>query len=170
MPIAIKVLQAEGKIKTALIIDLDAHQGNGTIVCLPEDESTFCLSLHQGNIYPIPKEQGDWDIELATGTGDREYLELLKQTLNEVFNKANQPDIVIYQAGCDTLQTDPLAGLNMSSQGIVKRDLMVIQACINRNIPVVMTLGGGYSENAWKVQYESVKTIVNKYPSSKTEK
>ena len=165
MPIAVRVLQAEGKIKTALIIDLDAHQGNGTIVCLPEDESTFCFSLHQGDIYPIPKEQGDWDIELARGTGDREYLELLAQRLNEVFDKAKHPDIVIYQAGCDTLRTDPLADLNMTSEGIVKRDLMVIQACIDRNIPVVMTLGGGYSENAWKVQYESVKAIIKKYPT-----
>jgi len=169
MPITVRVLQAEGKIKTALIIDLDAHQGNGTIVCLPEDESTYCLSLHQGNIYPVPKEQGDWDIELAAGTGDQEYLELLERTLNEVFDKAKQPDIVIYQAGCDTLRTDPLAGLNMTAEGIVQRDLMVIQACVKRNIPVVMTLGGGYSENAWKVQYESVKAILKKYPSSQTD-
>lgn len=166
MPIAIRTLQAEGLIQRALIIDLDAHQGNGTIVCLADDESTYCVSLHQGDIYPIPKEKGDWDLELEAGTDDQKYLKVVEQILAEAFEKAGEPEIVFYQAGCDPLETDPLASLKMTKAGIVKRDLMVLEACSDRGIPVVMTLGGGYSDRAWEVQYESIRSAVGRFGSA----
>jgi histone deacetylase 11 len=115
--------------------------------------------MHQGNIYPIPKENSDLDIELRAGTGDTEYLEILSRSLPGLF-ESSKPDIVFIVGGCDTLKDDPLASLNMTEDGIVKRDWIVIEACLNRKIPVVMTLAGGYSKNAWHAQYLSIKNII----------
>lgn len=162
IPIAIRQLQAEKLIKTALIVDVDVHQGNGTIVCLADDPTTFTFSMHQDNIYPIPKEVGDWDVELASGMDDTEYLQILSDCLPKLFRDA-KPDICFIVGGCDTLQGDPLAGLNMSHQGIVKRDAMIVAACLERQVPVVLTLGGGYSPDAWQAQYLSIKNLLQTY-------
>ena len=162
IPIAIRKLQKEKKLKRALVIDIDAHQGNGTICCLADDDSTFCFSIHQKGIYPVPKEKGDLDIELAAGTGDKEILEILKKELPKIFERS-KPDLVFVVGGCDPLKDDPLAGLAMTTKGIIERDLLVVQACVDRNIPVVFTLAGGYSKNAWKTQYQSVKNLIEKF-------
>ncbi len=159
IPIAIRKLQQDGEIKTAMVFDLDVHQGNGTAICLAEDDTTFTFSMHQGDIYPNPKEDSDMDVELMSGEGDREILPKVEKYLNAVFEKFH-PDIVFYVAGCDMLNGDPLASLTMTESGIVKRDALVINACRKRNIPVVMTLAGGYSPNAWRAQYKSIKNIL----------
>ena len=159
IPIAIRALQAEGKIRRALVIDLDVHQGNGTAECLADDPSTCTFSMHQGDIYPIPKARSDLDVELRAGTGDGEFLRLLQRHLPGLFSRA-QPDIVFYVAGCDTLAGDPLASLAMTEEGVVRRDAMVIDACVERKVPVVMTLGGGYSADAWRSQYASIHRII----------
>jgi histone deacetylase 11 len=158
VPIAIRQLQKDKKIKKALIIDTDVHQGNGTVVCLANDPSTYTFSMHQGNIYPIPKEVGDKDIELKSGMKDEAYLAILERELPKLF-AASKPDIVFYVAGCDTLSGDPLASLEMSHEGIAKRDLMVAASCFKHKVPFVMTLSGGYSKDAWKAQHLSIKGI-----------
>jgi histone deacetylase 11 len=163
MPIAVRILQNERLIARALIVDLDAHQGNGTILCCPNDDAVFTFSMHQGDAYPIPKQRGDRDVELAAGTGDRAYLDTLRRELPEAIRQS-RPDLVILQAGCDTLADDPLAGLAMTPEGIVARDAYVIDTCATSNIPVVMTLGGGYSQNAWKAQHASIRRTLQTYP------
>jgi histone deacetylase 11 len=163
IPIAIRTLQEERKIQRALIIDLDVHQGNGTAICLAGDETTYCFSMHQSDIYPIPKEQSDMDIELSSGTVDDTYLKILHENLPLVFESAGDIDIVFYQAGCDTISGDPLADLEMTEEGIIKRDQAVIEYCVSRQVPVVMTLGGGYSDTAWHIQYSSIRRILESY-------
>ncbi|MCG8512375.1 MAG: histone deacetylase [Rhodospirillales bacterium] len=162
MPIAVRVLQDEGVIERALVIDLDVHQGNGTAECLADDATTFTFSMHQGDIYPVPKATSDLDVELKGGMEDEAYLELLRSLLDDLSEKS-QPDIVFFQAGCDVLKGDPLASLAMSQEGIVERDAMVMDACAARGVPVVMTLGGGYSENAWRVQHASIQRTIERY-------
>lgn len=162
VPIAIRKLQSESLIKRAIVIDVDVHQGNGTIVCLPDDDSTFTFSMHQGNIYPIPKESGDLDVELNGGMEDEEYLEILAQHLPQILDDF-QADICFIVGGCDPLDGDPLASLKMTAEGIVKRDHAIVQACAERNLPVVLTLSGGYSPDAWKSQYLSVKNLLEVY-------
>ena len=164
IPIAIRKLQAEKKIKRALIIDVDAHQGNGTIKCLPHDNSTYCFSMHQGDIYPHPKEVGDLDISLKRGTGDEEFLKILEVSLPKI-TKLSKPDIIFVVGGCDPLSGDPLAGLEMTPAGIVKRDEMIVEFAVKKKIPIVYTLAGGYSKDAWKAQYQSVKNLLTKYGS-----
>ena len=162
MPIAIRVLQKDRLIRRAMVIDLDVHQGNGTAVCFAGDDSVFTFSMHQGDIYPIPKESSDLDIELQSGTDDRKFLKILRKGLGDAIDRA-RPDIVFLQAGCDTLKGDPLASLAMSLEGIVQRDAMVIDECVQRNLPVAMVLGGGYSKQAWEVQYASIERTLKKY-------
>jgi len=162
MPIAIRRLQKEGLIKRALVIDLDVHQGNGTAEYFKGDDSVFTFSMHEGDIYPFPKADSDMDIELEAGDGDDIFIETLGVYLPVVFDRA-RPDLVFYQAGVDPLAEDPLANLEMTPGGIARRDEMVIDACVRRGVPVVMCLGGGYSENAWKVQYGSIRNIIEKY-------
>lgn len=162
IPIAIRKLQKAKKIKRALIVDVDAHQGNGTICCLEDDDTTFCFSIHQKDIYPVPKERGDLDVEIKAGTGDKKILEILDKRLPEIINQS-KPDVVFVVGGCDPLEHDPLAGLKMSSDGIVKRDQMIVEHCVKRKLPVVFTLAGGYSRNAWTTQYASLKNLIKKY-------
>ena len=162
VPIAIRKLQAESLIKRAIVIDVDVHQGNGTIVCLPDDDSTFTFSMHQDDIYPIPKEVGDLDVELSSGMQDQEYLEILAEQLPKILAEA-EADICFIVGGCDPLDGDPLANLKMTADGIVKRDHAIIQACAERNLPVVLTLSGGYSPDAWKSQYLSIKNLIEVY-------
>lgn len=159
VPIAIRKLQQEKKIRRALIVDTDIHQGNGTILCLKNDATTYCFSMHEAGIYPQPKEKGDWDVELPAGITDDAYLAIFKKYLEKLFSES-KPDIVFHVAGCDALLGDPLANGKMSEAGIKRRDLMLMEACKKRNIPYVMTLAGGYSKHAWRAQAESIKAIL----------
>ena len=162
MPIAISVLRSEGLIQRALVVDLDVHQGDGTAICFSSDPQVFTFSMHQEHIYPIPKAKSDFDIELPSGTDDQAYLCILTQHLPGLIQRA-RPDIVFLQAGCDTLAGDPLATLAMTKDGIIKRDAIVLDHCVRRGIPVVMVLGGGYSQQAWAVQYASIRHTIEKY-------
>lgn len=159
VPIAIRVLQKENLIKRALIIDTDIHQGNGTIVCLKNDPTTYTFSMHERDIYPIPKEVGDEDVEVEAGVTDAVYLSILSGKLDELFAKS-KPDIVFHVAGCDALEGDPLASGKMTHEGILKRDAMIANACKKRGVPYVMTLSGGYSKDAWDAQYKSIRALI----------
>lgn len=162
LAVAVRRLQADGRIRRALVVDLDVHQGNGTAECFAGDDTVFTFSMHQGNIYPVPKATSDLDVELAAGTDDARFLAVLRRHLPEVFDRA-RPDIVFYQAGCDTLHDDPLAGLAMTKVGIAERDAAVVDACVRRGVPVVVTLGGGYTPRSWSVQAASVEHLIRTY-------
>ena len=162
IPVAIRCLQQAKRIKRAVVIDVDAHQGNGTIVCCQDDPQVFTFSIHEGGIYPIPKEQGSLDVELETGTGDQEYLRLLKQHLPKVLNRA-RADICFIVGGCDTLADDPLSNLAMTPSGIKERDQWIVDQCVAKKLPVVFTTSGGYSKDAWKAQFESIANLIRRY-------
>jgi len=162
LAIAIRVLQAEGIIRRALVIDLDVHQGNGTAEIFEDDDSVYTFSMHQGNIYPVPKATSDWDIELKSGVDDGTYLTVLAGALDKMFDEV-EFDIVFLQGGADVLRGDQLASLNVSPLGLVLRDAMVIDKCVKHKVPVVTTLGGGYQNDSWKAQYASIKRTLEKY-------
>ena len=162
MPIAIRTLQAEGLIRRALVVDLDVHQGNGTARCLESDDQVFTFDMHEGDIYPMPKENNDLDVPLRAGVGDEEYLAILSRNLSAVFDQA-APDLVFLQAGADVLEGDPLAHLRLTPDGVAQRDARVFAEADRRHIPIVMVLGGGYSRQAWCVQYRSVRQLIERY-------
>jgi acetoin utilization deacetylase AcuC-like enzyme len=141
--IAIRVLQREGRIERAAVVDLDVHQGNGTHAIFACDERVFTFSMHGGKNYPFHKVPGDLDIELADGTGDDDYLRILSDALPRVL-RASRPDLVIYLAGADPHESDRLGRLALTFAGLSRRDAMVLHTCRDVGIPVAITIAGGY--------------------------
>lgn len=127
-----------------LIVDLDVHQGNGTAEIFSEEPSVFTFSMHGRNNYPFKKENSDLDIELENGTGDEDYLTILKQTLPRLIEEQD-PDFIFYQSGVDILSTDKLGKLACTEAGCKERDRFVLQTCKNSGIPLEVSMGGGYS-------------------------
>jgi acetoin utilization deacetylase AcuC-like enzyme len=143
--IAASVLLDEKLIQTAIVIDLDVHQGNGTAEIFQANQNVFTFSMHGKKNYPLHKECSDLDVELEDGILDDEYLNLLNKHLNFLKDHMN-PDFIFYQAGVDVLATDKLGRLGLSIQGCRERDRLVFDMASQLNIPVVVTMGGGYSE------------------------
>jgi acetoin utilization deacetylase AcuC-like enzyme len=132
------------QVRTILVIDLDVHQGNGTAVMFQNEPRVFTFSVHGKDNYPLKKEQSDLDIALPTGTTDDTYLNTLYDTLPSLLN-AQQPDMLFYVAGVDILETDRLGKLSVSMQGVRQRDQFVFGEARRRNVPIVVSMGGGYS-------------------------
>ncbi|MBU2018271.1 MAG: histone deacetylase [Bacteroidetes bacterium] len=132
--------------KKVLILDLDVHQGNGTAEIFKNNDSVFTFSMHGKSNYPIRKEYSDWDIALENDTQDELYLHFLSKSLEE-FKKNHEFDLVFYQAGVDVLETDKLGKLKVSMEGVKKRDTLVLEYCHQSNIPAVVCMGGGYSQD-----------------------
>lgn len=145
MAIAAANLLSEGLASRILFVDLDVHQGNGSAAIFTDNPQVFTFSMHGEKNYPFHKEQSDLDIALPDGTGDRFYLEALSINLNHLV-ESFEPDFIFYQAGVDVLATDKLGKLSMSQNGCRARDRIVLDLCYRNAIPVVITMGGGYSE------------------------
>jgi acetoin utilization deacetylase AcuC-like enzyme len=142
--VAIRVMISDGLIETAMVIDLDVHQGDGTADIFENDTQVYTVSVHNEKNYPVRKKPGSLDIGLPDGMHDQAYLEVIRDMLPKAFNSF-MPDIVFYNAGVDTHANDKLGRLNMTSSGIAERDRRVIDACLRRNIPIAGIIGGGYS-------------------------
>ncbi len=130
--------------KKILVIDLDVHQGNGTAEIFKEQSMVFTFSMHGAKNYPLHKEQSDLDIALPDGMTDKAYLKILGEQLPRLFAQV-APDFVFYQSGVDVLATDHLGRLGLSLQGCRSRDAMVLQYCKQHQVPLVCSMGGGYS-------------------------
>jgi len=142
--IGARYLQQKGLAKKILIVDLDVHQGNGTAEIFKKDASVFTFSMHGKSNYPFIKETSDLDIALKNETKDNEYLSILKNTLPKLINQ-EKPDFIYYLCGVDVLETDKLGKLSLSVKGCKERDQFVLQTCRDFNIPLMCSMGGGYS-------------------------
>ncbi len=141
--IAIHWLRAQGHHRRAAVIDLDVHQGDGTAHFFEHDPDVFTLSLHGAHNFPFRKQRSSLDGELPDETSDEEYLRALDSALPRVWDFA--PEIVFYLSGVDALWSDVLGRLSLTYAGLAARDARVIGAAYERRIPLVITLGGGYS-------------------------
>jgi len=128
-----------------LIVDLDVHQGNGTAKLFENEKRVFTFSMHGAKNYPTRKENSDLDIGLPDGTTDEPFLKILNETLPRLIDEV-EPDIIFYLSGVDILATDKLGRLGMSIEGCKTRDRIVFELCEKNNIPVAVSMGGGYSE------------------------
>ena len=155
--IGARYLQHKGLVKKILIVDLDVHQGNGTAEIFRNDASVFTFSMHGKNNYPFKKEHSDLDIALDNDTDDSTYLKLLKNTLPKLIEE-QEPDFIYYLCGVDVIASDKLGKLGMSVEGCKERDRFVLNQCKNNNIPVMCSMGGGYSPD--------IKTIVNAHANT----
>jgi acetoin utilization deacetylase AcuC-like enzyme len=176
--VAIRRMQRDDLIRTAMTVDCDVHQGNGTAAIfagtrtasslLPSVSSStlqhpegttrggkmrqahagdvFTISLHQHNNYPLWKPPSSIDIDLPDGTGDEDYIAWLDNALSSGLRQF-EPDLICYIAGADPYKEDQLGGLNLTVEGLKRRDELVFQIARARGIPVMVTFAGGYARN-----------------------
>lgn len=142
--VALRQLRAEARIRRALIVDLDVHQGDGTAWIHREEPELYTFSMHCGENFPFQKQQSDLDLSLHQGMEDAEYLQILKNHLPSLIRK-HQPDLIFYNAGCDAHRDDPLGKLELTSEGLFERDSYVFQTALEAGVPIASVLGGGYS-------------------------
>jgi acetoin utilization deacetylase AcuC-like enzyme len=156
--VAARVLLGSGLIARAAVVDCDVHQGNGTATIFRGDPSVFTMSLHGGNNFPFHKETSDLDLVFPDGTRDEAYLAALGEHLPRVLD-TERPDIVFYLAGADPYEGDRLGRLKLTIEGLRARDRMVFGACVDRAIPVVITMSGGYADDVEAIATIHVNTI-----------
>src|SRR6185369_4546672 len=169
--VAIRCMQKDGKIRTAMTVDCDVHHGNGTAAIfagtrtsadpLPSVASStinkpggrarsarsgdvFTISLHQYNNYPPDKPPSSIDVDLPDGIGDEDYLAWLDNALSSGLRQF-EPDLICYIAGADPYREDQLGGLALTIEGLKKRDELVFKVARAKNIPVMVTYAGGYA-------------------------
>jgi acetoin utilization deacetylase AcuC-like enzyme len=171
--VAIRKLQKSGQIRRAMTVDCDVHHGNGTAAifsrhsngagaALPSRSAStlgehgdgtmldgpaddvFTISLHQQNNYPLAKPPSSIDVNLPDGIGDDAYLAWLDNALSSGFRQF-EPDLICYIAGADPYKEDQLGGLNLTMEGLMRRDELVFRAARARSVPIAVTFAGGYA-------------------------
>ncbi|RNC88331.1 MAG: histone deacetylase [Winogradskyella sp.] len=141
-----RYLQNKGLAHKILIVDLDVHQGNGTAEIFKNDPTVYTFSMHGKSNYPFKKEQSDLDIALEDNTNDSTYLSILKTTLPKLI-ETQKPDFIYYLCGVDIIASDKLGKLGMTIEGCKERDRFVLQTCKDYNLPIMCSMGGGYSSD-----------------------
>jgi acetoin utilization deacetylase AcuC-like enzyme len=167
--IAIRALQAEGRLERAVILDCDVHQGNGTAALAAGDPTIFTFSIHSENNFPLHKEQSDLDIGLPDGTGDEAYLAALEPGVGQALawaqaarDRARAP-LAIYLAGADPWEGDRLGKLALTKEGLARRDRLVLEMCRAAGLPVAVVLAGGYGrrvEDTVEIHLATVRVAV----------
>lgn len=165
--VAIRRMQQDARIRTAMTVDCDVHHGNGTAAIFPPSEvgasslpsagpgmqpavtetsagAVFTISLHQANNYPAYKPPSSIDVNLPDRTNDEQYLGWLENAVSSGLRRFS-PDLLCYIAGADPYREDQLGGLALTIQGLYQRDLFVFRVCKERKIPVMVTYAGGYA-------------------------
>lgn len=143
--IAIRKLQHEKAIERAMVVDCDVHHGNGTSSIFAGDNSVLTVSLHQWNNYPAEKPPSTIDVHLRDGTGDEEYLERLRGALEVALGF--EPHLIVYVAGADPYAEDQLGGLKLTMEGLQRRDRLVFETALEKEVPLAVTLAGGYARD-----------------------
>ena len=156
--IAIAVLRESGYQLPIAIVDLDYHQGNGNIVTFEEDETVFTYSLH-GSTWSHVQAARDQQFLLPSGTKDEAYLARLRQTLPAAIEE-HSTGLVFYIAGNDVLAGDQLGEFELTREGVLERDRFVTQVARQNRCPLVVTLGGGYSEDAWRPSADFINWLL----------
>jgi acetoin utilization deacetylase AcuC-like enzyme len=158
--VAIRRMQRDEKIRTAMTLDCDVHQGNGTAVIFAPaagpgspmsrtrsmNTDVFTISLHQENNYPAFKPPSSLDLNLPDGLGDADYLACLGNAFSLGLGKF-QPELLSYVAGADPYCEDQLGGLSLTIEGLKRRDELVFQIAKAEHIPVMVTFAGGYAQD-----------------------
>jgi acetoin utilization deacetylase AcuC-like enzyme len=168
--VAIRRMQRDKKIRTAMTVDCDVHHGNGTAAIFAGARATnqplpsvsastltvpakvgntqagdvFTISLHQANNYPVYKPPSSIDVDLPDGIGDTDYLAWLDNALSSGLRQFD-PELICYIAGADPYKEDQLGGLALTIDGLKKRDELVFKIAKARGIPVMVSYAGGYA-------------------------
>jgi acetoin utilization deacetylase AcuC-like enzyme len=146
LAITAKRVLARGAVERVLIVDLDVHQGDGTASICADDPRIFTLSVHCEDNFPTKKAISSRDVALPKGTGDDEYLKLTEAALRESLEE-HKPGLVLYDAGVDVHELDSLGGLQITDEGLIRREALVLDTCVGMGIPVAAYVGGGYDKD-----------------------
>ena len=134
------------KVKKILILDLDVHQGDGTASICENIDNIFTCSIHCKNNFPFDKKNSNLDVPIDDEVNDVKYINILTKTLDQIESNFT-PDIVFYDAGVDVHSNDDLGNLNLTDDGIKKRDEIVCEYFKEKKVPLCTVIGGGYSKN-----------------------
>jgi acetoin utilization deacetylase AcuC-like enzyme len=160
--VAIRKMQADGAIERAMVVDTDVHQGNGTAAIFGGDETVFTMSIHQEHNYPYPKPPSTVDLNLPDGMGDADYLAILEKYLHRSFEEFS-PQLLFYVAGADPYQEDQLGGLALTMEGLARRDALVLGYAQRNQVPLAVTLAGGYArkiEDTVTIHVNTIKAAI----------
>ena len=142
--LAIRILQGSRPEWQFLVVDTDAHQGNGTHAILAEDPRVFTYSIHVGKNFPAKKEPGDWDVPLPRFASPEAYFDALEPSLIETF-KRTEPDFVFWVSGADVHLDDRFGQLMLTMEDIARRDSFVLEVIKRYQSRAVVLYGGGYN-------------------------
>lgn len=157
-PLAIESLKSSGELTSddrVLMIDLDAHRGNGFESYYPDKPNIGIFDLYNAQAYPglHPGDVDDYPfiIPLRAALGSEDYLDSLYEDLPKFLDIFDDAKLAFYNAGTDIIDTDRLGGLKVSYDAVRKRDRFVIEQLIQRKIPTVIMTSGGYSKDSYKL-------------------
>lgn len=162
VPIALKSIWERKKDLKILIVDLDAHQGNGNSSILGNDHRVAILDMYNSAIYPNDikaAEMVKYRIPLNHHTNTKEYLRHLSNWLPKAINEF-QPGLIVYIAGTDIFVEDRLGNLSVTEDGIIKRDAFVFRKAIENRIPILMVLSGGYNKKSGGIIAKSINNLL----------
>jgi acetoin utilization deacetylase AcuC-like enzyme len=169
--IALRKAQAEGLIRTAWVIDVDAHKGDGTAVITQGDDSIRTLSVHMARGWPLDEAEFDAsggrnpsfipsDVDIPIDSGEeRDYVPRLEQGLHAL-SRMSAPDLAMVVSGADPYEHDELPStrlLRLSKPQMMERDTLIYSFLRSRGIPAAYLMSGGYGERIWEVYYQFVE-------------
>ncbi|TWT63835.1 histone deacetylase family protein [Rubinisphaera italica] len=161
---AARELQINHGVGQILVIDCDVHQGNGTASIFQQDSSVFTFSIHGAKNFPLHKEKSDLDIALDDGAEDDQYLAELERGLKECFARC-EPEFIFYLAGADPFYRDRFGKMKLTKAGLLKRDELVLSLCSEKNLPVAISMAGGYApdlNDIAEIQANTVRIALQK--------
>jgi acetoin utilization deacetylase AcuC-like enzyme len=164
--VAARAMQAERRARRIVVLDCDAHQGNGTAAIMAQDPDVFTFSIHGANNFPFHKEHSDLDIALQDRADDTAYLDALEKGLRWSLESI-EAELAIYVAGADPYLDDTFGRLAVSKRGLAERDRLVLDYCRQAHVPVAITMAGGYArqvQDTVDIHFQTVKAAVEIYP------
>jgi acetoin utilization deacetylase AcuC-like enzyme len=160
--VAARAMQAERRAQRIVVIDCDAHQGNGTAAMFADDPDVFTFSIHGAKNFPFHKEHSDLDVALEDRADDAAYLDALEKGLRWSL-ESSEADLAIYVAGADPYLEDTFGRLALSKRGLAERDWLVLKRCHEAGLPVAITMAGGYArqvQDTVDIHFQTVAVAV----------
>jgi acetoin utilization deacetylase AcuC-like enzyme len=148
--VAIRRLRGRGFAEPVLVVDLDVHDGNGTRRIFAGDPTVHTFSIHNDH-WGDTEAVASTSIALGPDVGDARFLATLREALPPVFD-AVQPGLVVYLAGTDPAEDDPVGNWRLTAGALIERDRFVTSLARpdGRPCPMVVVLAGGYGRHAWR--------------------
>jgi len=155
------LLSADSRI---LIIDTDAHHGNGNAYTFMDNDHVTILDVYNASIYPTSsysRDRVNVPVQLKPGTEGETYLERYREALSKLDMDYRLAFVV---AGTDVLFSDKLGGLRLRISDVAEREKLTLDVLNQRSIPTVILGGGGYSKESAKAVIQAISECSKIYP------